>query len=601
MTSYHRTKNSNYKSKTVNPNLHLFLVIGGISLIALGVLFQSFRWQILQGDKYANLAKAQYLENSNQGTTRGIIYAADNTVLAVDEPVWDVYASLSSLKNERETFFENKEKYIATTAAILGMKQEEISKKLFDDFMFIKLKDDVPTEKVKALQDAQIFPNPQGGFYKSFGYYFEKKEDRVYPNGRLGSHILGFIGQNSEGEDVGQYGIEGFYFSDILGQKGYTYEEKDSLGNVILTSEYDPILPRQGKNFKLTIVPTIQLKVEQILKKGVIANQAKSGTAIVMDPNTGKILAMANYPDYNPNEYYKTSENWIFKNKAVADVYEYGSVHKPITVAIGLESEKVKPDYTCNDKTGSFKIYDATIYTWNRVPNGLLTLGGMLEKSNNPCIAQLSLDIGHQIYYPKLEEFGIGKFIGVGLQDETTGYLKPYEEWTKLDVVTASFGQNISATPLQVISAISAIANEGNRMRPMLISQVDENGEVIEMKPQIISSPISKKTADLVAEMMEGVARKGEPKQLFNTLLPDYSVGGKTGTAQVPKKNSAGYYKDKTNTTFVGFSPVKESKMIMLVRMEEPKTNVYAVNTAVPVWIDMFKAIANDLEIPRIR
>ncbi len=601
MTSFHRRKSRVTIKNSRIQNMHYVIAAGFILFIGFGVLIQAFRWQIVQGDKFANLAKAQYLESTDQSTTRGIIYANDDTVLAVDEPVWDVYASLSSLPAERELFFEHKDEYVATVAGILAMEKVSIDKKLVEDFMYVKLKENIDIDKKKALESALIFPTKFEGYHKSFGFHFVKHEDRVYPNGKLASHLLGFIGKNSEGTDVGQYGIEGFYFSDILGQNGYTYEEKDSLGNVILTSEYDPILPRQGKSFKLTVNPVMQLKVEKILKKRVIEQQAKSGSVVIMDPNTGGILAMANYPDYNPNEYWKVGENWIFRNKAVADVYEYGSVQKPITEAIALESGNVKEDYTCNDKTGSFKLYDKTIYTWNKLPSGKINLSGILEKSNNPCIAQVALEAGHVYFYPKLGEFGIGRFVGIGLQDEATGYLKPFEEWTKLDLATTAFGQSVAATPLQVISAISTIANEGIRMRPYLISEVKEAEEVIDIKPQVIATPISAKTAKIVSKNMENVVRKGEPRSVFNSLLPDYSIAGKTGTAQIPKKDGPGYYDDRVNATFVGFSPVQEAKMVMLVRIEEPKTSAFAVTTAVPVWIEIYKAIADDLEIAKTR
>lgn len=587
--------------KENNEKIHFIVVAGVISLIGLGVLIQAFRWQIMQGEKFASLAKAQYLDNKEYSSTRGIISTSDGTVLAVDEPAWDIYASLSSLAHEREIFFQNKEKYIDTVSAILSIDRKEVERKLTNDFMHVKLKENAELDKKKALEEAEIFPSKAGGYLKGFGFYFLQKEKRVYPNGRLASHLLGFIGRDSEGNDIGQYGIEGFYFSDITGKQGYTYEEKDSLGNVILTSEYDPVLPREGKNFVLTINAGIQLKVEKELKKGVIAHQAKSGSAIVMDPNTGKIIAMANYPDYNPNEYWKTTDSWIFRNKAIADVYEYGSVQKPITEAIGLESGKIKTDYICNDKTGYIQLYEYKLYTWNKMPSGKLSLSGILEKSNNPCAAQVALDTGHTYFYPKLGEFGIGKFIGIGLQDEATGYLKPFEEWTKLDLGVTAFGQSVSATPLQITSAISAIANEGKRMRPYVIESVEEEDDVIKINPQIIDQPISAKTAQNVAKYMEGVARHGEPKVQFNTYLPDYSIAGKTGTAQIPKKTTVGYYDDRTNTTFVGFAPVKEAKMVLLVRMEEPKSSTYAVSTAVPTWINIFKAIADDLEISKIR
>lgn len=564
-------------------------------LLGIGVLVQGFRWQIFESEKFIALAKSQYTENQRHPTSRGIIYAADSTVLAVDQPVWEVYASLSKDERERDLFFKNKEKYISTTSAILNIPQEEISEKITDEFMHFKIKGGVSTEKKDALSKTETF----GQNNKGFGYYFEREELRVYPNSNLAAHILGFIGKGSDGEDVGQYGIEGFYFGDITGQEGYTYEEKDSQGNVILTAEYEPILPRHGKSFKVTIVPSIQQKVEKILKEGVAKNQSKSGSVIVMNPNTGAIIAMANYPDYNPNEYWKVTDPWVFKNKAVSDVYEYGSVHKPITVAIAMESGKVKDDYICDDQTGSIKLYDQTIYTWNKQKNGKLTLGGMLEKSNNPCLVRVALEAGHDYYYPKLKEFGFGSIAGVGLQDEATGWLQPYETWTKLDLAVTSFGQSIAATPLQITSAISAIANEGKRMRPYLISEVEENEDIIKYKPQVASQPLSEDTAKKVAKMMEGVVRMGESNFFFNRDVPEYSIAGKTGTAQIPKLNEAGYYDDRTNTTFVGFSPTHNAQMVMLVRLEEPKLNTFSASTAVPLWIEIFKAIADDLEIPK--
>ncbi|KKR06167.1 MAG: Peptidoglycan glycosyltransferase [candidate division WS6 bacterium GW2011_GWF2_39_15] len=578
--------------KSFNPH---YIVGVLISIIGLGVLAQGFRWQILSADKFISLAKSQYIENQRQPTSRGVIYASDSTVFAVDQPVWGIYASLSSNDLERDKFFKNKDKYISTISAILNVSQEELEEKLTEQFMFFKIKSGVSTEKKSALEKANIFgPGTQG-----FGLYFEREEQRIYPNGSLAAHLLGFIGKNSDGEDVGQYGIEGFYFGDITGQEGYTYEEKDSQGNVILTAEYEPILPRQGKSFTLTVIPSIQQKVEKALKQGVEKNQAKSGSAVILNPNTGAIIAMANYPTYNPNEYWKVTDPWIFKNKAISDVYEYGSVQKPITIAIGLESGKVEDDYTCNDKTGSYKLYDKTIYTWDKQPDGKLTLGGILEKSNNPCVLQVALQTGHDYYYPKLKEFGIGSIIGVGLQDESTGYLMPYEMWTKLDLAVTAFGQSISATPLQITSAISTIANEGKRMRPYIISEVQESEDTIKYKPQVIAQPISEKTAKKVAKMMEGVVRQGESKFFFNRDLPNYSIAGKTGTAQIPKRNEAGYYDDRTNTTFVGFSPVENAQMVMIVRLEEPKLNTFSASTAVPVWIDIFKAVADDLEIPK--
>lgn len=576
-------------------------VISIVIIFAVLLVIMMTRWQIIEHEKWDTFAKSQYVDTQRKTTSRGIVYASDGTVLAIDKPVWGVYASLSVHEKEREEFFKNKSEYVEQVAAILGTSNDNIEKSLTPEFRYVKLASGVSADKKKALEQVKISSIYSAGF----GLSFEKEELRDYPNNNLASHVLGFMGKNSKGEDVGMYGIEGYYFSDLLSSTGYSYEEKDSKGNVILTSEYSPVLPREGKSIKLTIVPAVQTKVESILKKQVEAQQAKSGSAIIMDPKTGAILAMANYPDYNPNQYWKISDPWIFKNKAVGDVYEFGSVMKPVTLAIGLESGNVKEDFICKDSKGFIEFpglgpngSNVKIYTWNRLPSGNLTMAGILEKSNNPCAAQVALNTGFQYYFPKLQEFGFGSYIGVGLQDEATSYLQKYESWTKIDLAVTSFGQSISATPLQILSAMSTIANDGKRMKPYIVSEIEDNEGVIKYSPQILAEPISKDTADKVSKMMVSVVRNGDPSYEFNRRLSNYSVAGKTGTAQIPKENEVGYYKDKTNTTFIGFAPAEDAKMIMIVKIQEPKSSTLAAYTAVPTWIDIFKAVASDLEIP---
>jgi len=604
MSSLNHLHRNNKKSKSKNDGNGGNLKTVGLCLSLLGILviIQALRWQVIESDKFTLLAQEQYTGNPRQSTSRGVISAIDGTILAVDEPVWGIYATLSKDEDERELFFSAKEKFVAEVSGILGLEKEDIETKITQDFVYFPIAHGVEAEKKQALAEANIF----GEGTEGFGLYFEREEKRIYPNGELASHVLGFMGKNEDGEDVGQYGIEGFYFGDIVGEEGYTYEEKDSSGNVILTGEYEPILPRQGKDFTLTIIPLIQQKVEEILKEGVEYHQAKSGTAIIMNPQTGAIIAMANYPTYNPNEYWLVSEPWVLKNRAVADVYEYGSVHKPITVAIALETESIDDDYMCNDNTGYLDLYEATgyedqvgkkIYTWNKLPAGNLSLRNMLKTSNNPCLARVALETGHKLYYPKLKEFGIGEFIGIGLQDEATSYIKPYEEWTKLDLITTAYGQSISATPLQVVSALSTIANDGQRMRPYIISSISDDDETIKFEPQVISEPISAEVAQKVAQMMVHVSREGDPKYFFAELNKEYNIAGKTGSAQIAKTDGPGYEEEKTNTTFVGFAPAEDAQMIMIVRMEEPKSSPYAALTAVPVWKDIFEAIADDLEI----
>jgi cell division protein FtsI/penicillin-binding protein 2 len=564
-------------------------------LFAILILFQLFRWQVLEQGKFRAIADIQYTGQQRSSTGRGIIYGANGSVLAIDEPSWSVFATLGTDSRERELFFEHKDKFVAEVAGILEIEKDNLSSKIHDDFHYFLIASRISNDKKKALEESTIF----GQGYTGFALHFEKDEKRLYPDGNLASHVLGFIGKNEEGEDVGLYGIEGYYFGDITGEETYSYEEKDAQGNIILTVEYEPLVSRSGKDIVLTIEPAIQAKVEKELKDGIHWARAKSGTAIVMDPATGAILAMANYPDFNPNEYWRTTQPEVFRNKAVSDVYEYGSVHKAITIAIALDEKKVDTDYICHDNTGFIQVEKERIYTWNKKAEGKLDLSGILEKSNNPCATRVALETGLQTYYPKLSEFGIGQFIGIGLEDESNSYLKPYEEWTELDLAASSFGQQISATPLQIISAMSTIANKGIRMRPHIVSAIIEGDDKIEYKPTKLAQPISKETAETVTKYLENVVKEGEARLLFNNLLSEYDIAGKTGTGQIPKPDRVGYYWDRTNTTFVGYAPAENPKMIMLVKVEQPKIDTYAATTAVPIWVEIFLEIADDLEIPK--
>ncbi|KUK76428.1 MAG: peptidoglycan glycosyltransferase [candidate division WS6 bacterium 34_10] len=601
MASLNKLHKKQTKAKKGTSNSGYTVVLLSILLLGVLVLFQAFRWQIIEREKFITLAAQQYNNNSKELPQRGKILAKDGTILAVDEPVWNVYASLSSDEMEREEFFSQKAEFVSEVATILGITREEINAKLTDDFRYVKIYEGISNEKKSALESIDVFDIP------NLGLYFEKDVRRTYPNNTLASHVLGFIGKNSEGEYVGQYGIEGYYFTDIEGQAGYFSGEKDSSGNVILNEEYNPLQARSGKTFRLTIEPSIQLKVEEALEKGVKETQSKSGTVIIMNPKTGAIIAMANYPNYNPNEYWLTQEPWIFKNLAVSDVYEYGSTHKPITVAIAIESG-IPKDFKCNDSTGYLDLYEATgyadlkgrkIYTWNRKPNGIQGFAEMFANSNNPCIARTALEIDYQYYYNKLKEFGIGTSINIGLQEESTSYLKPFDFWTRLDIITSSYGQAISATPLQVISAISTIANDGKRMQPYIVDAMIDEEETHVTESQVISQPISEDTADSVAQMMRAVVEDGGIFVTEKERVKDYEISAKTGTAQVVQVGEVGYQEGATIATYVGFAPTSDPKMIMLVRLAESQAAEFSSYTAVPLWNDIFLDIVNDLEIPK--
>lgn len=586
-------------SESANP---LRIVTFLVTLAAFIVVVQSFRWQIVYADKFKNLSSNQYTSTSTQDVKRGSILTKDGTVLAVDKPIYNVYATLSLEEEEREIFFSHLDEFVAEVSGILNLEEDEVRKKLPNDFVYAPLAKGISADKKKALEEANIF----GEGTEGFGLYFEGEEERIYPNGTLASHLLGFLGKNEKGETTGEYGVQGYYYGDLIGKEGYSYEEKDSSGNTILTSEYKVITARDGKNITLTIDANIQSKVEKILAERVKSVKAKSGSAIIMEPSTGRIIAMANYPDYDPSKYWRVSDSWILKNRAVSDAYEYGSVMKPITFAIGIESGFIDKNYICNDETGYLDLYEATgyadligrkVYTWNRLPNGTQTISDILKNSSNPCTAKAALSYDSKTFYDYLSRFGISQYIGIGLEEEATNYLKSFDYWTKLDIITASFGQSITATPLQLISALSTFANNGVRMKPYIIDSISDDNETISTKPSVISTPVSEDTAHFIRDAMLEAVDNGLLGLLAGDLK-NYSIAAKTGTAQAIDPENGGYKDDVTNDTVVGFAPAENPKIIMLVKMEEPHISYYASSTTVPAWREIFLSIADDLEIP---
>ena len=251
------------------------------------------------------------------------------------------------------------------------------------------------------------------------------------------------------------------------------------------------------------------------------------------------------------------------------------------------------------EATGYADLKGKRIYTWNRRAAGILDIAGIFKESNNPCTAEIALKMDFNEFYSALKEFGIGEFIGIGLQEESSSYIKSKELWTKLDTITTSYGQGgISATSLQVLSALSTFANDGVRMRPYIISEIKDEKETIEIKPQILSTPVSKETSQIVRDALVKAVKHNS---LSANALPlmEYEIAAKTGTAQILMEEVGGYSEKFSNDTVVGFAPANNPKMIMLVKLQEPKNAGFATLTTVPIWRDIFLAIADDMEIQK--
>ena len=578
------------------------------------LIFRLFQIQILDHKKYRAKAEGQYLGQSNIPAKRGNIYSADGYLLAGARSNYLLFAEPKKIEDPEKIasyladllsdvrFGKNSEASDADddieeeTIVIKSPTKEEMYTKYFNDFKNSISKDlfwvpvirDITPEEKKLIEDSKI---PNLGF--------DEYPARYYPEGSLASHVLGFVASDEKGEKIGYFGIEGKLNEELKGKSGRVIEDTDAVGNPILMGEYKEIPPVQGRDVILTINRSVQYIVEKKLKEDVEKYGAISGTVIIMNPFTGDIVAMANYPTYDPDDFNEGEEvdpntgrkNLVRKNSAIADTYEPGSVIKPLTVSAAIDLGIVSPSTTFVDN-GPVRYSDYVIDNWDGKHHGVQTITELLQKSNNIGAAWVGHQVGAKKLYEYFYNFGMGSRTGVDLEGEDTGILRDIKDWTDIDIANISFGQGMSATTLQVLNAFNVIANGGNLMQPKIISKIiDENGDH-EIPSKVVKRVISKETADTMVDLLEKAAEGGEAKFF---ILKDYRISGKTGTAQIPEGGK--YSPDKTNATFVGFLTSTKT-LSMIVKFEQPKTSVYAAETSTPTWMSLVSELVKFYGIP---
>ncbi|HHH14178.1 MAG TPA: penicillin-binding protein 2, partial [candidate division WWE3 bacterium] len=403
----------------------------------------------------------------------------------------------------------------------------------------------------------------------------------------------GFVGKDTNGNDKGYFGVEGYYDGDLRGVDGFIEQEVSAGGSPFLLGNSKRVTSLNGSSLELTIDRTLQAMAFEELKKGVEKYSADSGVAILVNSKTGEILFMVNYPTYNPLEYgkYFKEDKDIFINKAISSTYEPGSVIKALTMASALDLGLVTPETTMVD-SGPVSYSGHLIDNWDKKHHGEISMTRILELSNNIGAAWVGSKVGSKNLYTYFNKFGFNKKLGVDLEGEESGFIRDYSEWQDIDLATASFGQGISATPLQVVMAFSAIANEGVLMKPYIVKKIINDKEVIDKKPVVLSRVIKPSTADSMVSMLTSAVAQGEAKFF---VTKKYNVAGKTGTAQISEKGK--YLEDATNATFVGFLP-NYRNFVMLVKLERPKASVYASETAVPIWMNILEKTTAYLGLP---
>lgn len=552
-----------------NPRLYILAVI--FFAIACSIIFKLYFLQVRAYDEYKALADNQHSLFQKLVPKRGEIYIKDRNDLypvAVNKEVKMAYAVPKEI--------EDGNRAADLIADALGLDKNQLRDQFSDhESMYQVLKHKLSDEEADRVQKLKLK-----------GIYLSDESYRYYPAGELAAQVLGFEGWK-DNDYGGRYGLELYLNDDLKGQEGSLFHKRDNSGSWVAFNSKEINYAQDGDSFVLTIDRIIQYETEKILASAINRFQAERGTIIVMEVPTGKILSMANYPTFDPNNYAQVENMEVFRNLAVSDSYECGSIFKTITLASAVDAGKITPDSTYND-TGAVTEAGYTIKNSDLKAYGAQTMTQVLEKSLNTGAIYAEKLMGNRNFADYVQRFGFGEDTGVSLYGESAGNIKNLNNLrSDIQFFTASFGQGITVTPIQFISAINAIANGGVLMKPQIIEKtIHADGNTSLIEPQEIRRVISQKSAMDAAKMLQSVVEKGHGKK---AAVPGYLVGGKTGTAQVASSTAKGYEEGKTIGSFAGFAPVDNPQYTILVRMDNPKGVQWAESSAGPTFGELMK------------
>jgi len=526
-------------------SLVISLIFGGYVFL----LFHLYQLQLTNGKVYLAQAESQNGAAYLTAAVRGAIYFTDRDGAKIPAAInKDFPEAYAVPKIMTDTVSAAK-----TAAEIFSRPESELKKSFSTRSNYVLLAAHASDEVVSKIRDAKVN-----------GLYVKQVPDRFYPSGPLAAQLLGFVGpNNSDNGSSGRYGLEKFYEDKLAGNEGNILEVAISAG--------------VGENLALTLDSNIQREAETLLAKMVREHKAEGGTIIVEEPKTGKILAMGSSPDFDPNNY-SISPIAAFLNPATEKLYEPGSIMKVVTMSAGIDSGKITPDTTYVD-TGKLVIYDHVIRNWDLKAYGKMTMTGVIEKSLNTGAAFAERRTGDDVFKSYLKNFGFGDKTGIDLPGEIAGDLKGLVVGgPPINFATASFGQGIAVTPLEVVNGISVVANGGLLMRPYVNAA---------LKPQIVRRVISEDTARSVTAMMVSAVDKAKLAQISG-----YAVAGKTGTAQIPDFVRGGY-SDQVTDSYVGFAPAYNPRFVIFIKLSKPEGAPLAGTTVLPAFRELAQFVLN--------
>ncbi len=556
-----------------------------MGLIALAIIVQITRIQnsaeaavfSQQAENYAYELKTYYPD-------RGEIYDRNGRLLAGNKTVYEIGVDLNTVRDPHAIAF--------AISSELGMNYDLVMDAIQnppEGLSYIVIADFVEAQQALNLQELKRALQEQaaeGTLGGLTGLQFKSHPHRSYPEETLASNIIGFVTR----EGRGYFGVEGKYDTLLAGNAVQVLVPTDP------NKAFEIPRVSNGTTLILTINRDLQAAAEQILDKSLSTYGAQSGTIVVMDPRNGEVLAMASSNRMDLNQFWNYDAIYNRDNQfnpAISTPYEPGSVTKILTMAAALDSATVTPNTTYLD-TGSVLIGGVNIQNWDRQPWGQQSMVGCLQHSLNVCMVTITAQMGASTFYNYMDAFGFGHLTGVDLEGEVSGRLKTPgdSDWYPVDLGTNSFGQGVTATPMQVMMAVSSIANNGRMVVPHALFAMVRDGRQYNVPPQFAGSPVTEATADTLSEML-AISLEAEASL---ALVPGYRVAGKTGTAQIPVN---GFYDTtETNTSFIGWGPVDDPQFMIYVWLERPSESIWGAETAAPVFAEMAEKTVILLDIP---
>lgn len=545
-------------------NARVLLILIFVVLVFGALVYRLVNLQVVRSDELSYFAKRQQMNTQTVQAERGFIYDRNEVLLVYNRNDYSFFVDLRMLP------VSEKDKLASTFSKVMGKSKQHYLNLLKAKGKTISLEKKVPFEKSIELFE-----------YKNPAFFYVEDPVSVFQYGSLASHILGYVDNDYKGVN----GISKSFDHVLKGKDGFRMVERNAMGEIISISEKQTRSPIPGDDIYLTIDKRYQAVVEEELKNSLKQTSGESATCIIMNPNTGEILAMANINDYDPNYFWKYSD-FERKNRAITDSYEPGSTFKAITLAALLDDKACDESEKINTENGVYKfrnnlIKDSKAYQY-------LTVREIMEESSNIGVAKLVQRMSDEKFYQYVRSFGFGTFTSISLPGEVTGKLVDISNWNNQTKVYMSFGYNISVTPLQLTTAFCSIVNGGILYQPQIVKrQVDKNGNIVkEYSPVVVRRVISERTSERMRNLLVGAVQKGTGKQ---AKIDSLMIGGKTGTSKIivdGKYSNSLYY-----SSFIGFYPADNPALVCYVLINKPKGQYYGGLVSAPVFKNILSRI----------